>query len=136
MRQPCQESRPWQSRENSNGALRYDAETETWHCAKCERIFTTEEARGATAHAETHTKAEKKQHGGRERATSDTAIRPEECRRRQTNYTEAVWGGTQMSSTSTRNTGETTAMTTATTRTTTETEETASETTAESLNAI
>ena len=54
MRQPGQPRQPKESRESREGALRYEEETETWPCAKCEQSFTTKEERRAAAHAATN----------------------------------------------------------------------------------
>ena len=39
---------------------KYEHETETWHCAKCDKSYTSQNARSARAHAEEHTKQKKK----------------------------------------------------------------------------
>ena len=46
---------------NKKGTLRYEQETETWHCAKCDKSYTNHNAKSARRHAAEHTKAEKKQ---------------------------------------------------------------------------
>ena len=45
-----------ESRENAKGALKLDAETETWQCAKCEKKYASSDARGAATHVANHTR--------------------------------------------------------------------------------
>ena len=45
---------------NAKGALRYEAETETWQCAQCEKKYAATDARGAAAHVAAHEKANQK----------------------------------------------------------------------------
>ena len=50
---------PKTTQENKTGTLRYEHETETWHCAKCDKSYTNQNARSARAQAAEHTKTEK-----------------------------------------------------------------------------
>ena len=54
---------PKATQENKTGTLRYEQETETWHCAKCDKSYTSQNARSARTHAEEHTKTEKSTRG-------------------------------------------------------------------------
>ena len=47
------------TQENERRAIRYEEETATWNCTKCEKRFTQINARSAIRHAIAHTKAEK-----------------------------------------------------------------------------
>ena len=58
-RHPGHPRQPRESAENRNGILRYEADTETWRCAKCEKSFAAIDARGEEAHAETHATSER-----------------------------------------------------------------------------
>ena len=52
---------PRQTRDNKAGTLRYEQETETWHCKKCDKQYSKQNARSAKNHANAHTKQEAKQ---------------------------------------------------------------------------
>ena len=51
---------PKTTRENKKGTLRYEQETETWHCTKCDKSYTNHDATSARSHAAEHTKADKR----------------------------------------------------------------------------
>ena len=76
---------PKESGENANGALGYEAETETCQCAQWEKGDAATEARGAAVHVATHTKASQKKRRQQEqksirenayRNSDETKIRP------------------------------------------------------------
>ena len=50
---------PKTTQENRTGTLRYEQETETWQCTKCDKNYTNQNARSARCHAAEHAKAEK-----------------------------------------------------------------------------
>ena len=78
MIKPGQLRHPKEPRGDNEGTLRYEAETKTWNCTRCEQSIAEDEARRATTHAATHTKAEKT--AGEERTTNDAALCPEKQR--------------------------------------------------------
>merc|ERR1712112_755639 len=47
---------PRQTQENKAGTLRYEYETETWHCEKCGKQYSEQNARSAKSHATEHMK--------------------------------------------------------------------------------
>ena len=52
--------RPGKTKENKTGTLRYEQETETWHCGKRPKEYSKRNAVSAKSHAAAHTKEEKK----------------------------------------------------------------------------
>ena len=61
MAKPGQPRQPKKHRSAKKGTLRYEEETATWNCTKCEKSFAHINERSAIRHAEEHTKAERKQ---------------------------------------------------------------------------
>ena len=51
---------PRKTQENKAGTLRYEHETETWHCAKCSKVYSKHNAVSAKSHVAAHTKADKR----------------------------------------------------------------------------
>ena len=51
---------PKESGGNSKGTLRYEAETRTWKCAKCDKKYAEKDARGAASHVATRTRTNQK----------------------------------------------------------------------------
>ena len=51
---------PRKTQENKAGTLRYEHETETWHCTKCPKIYSKHNAASAKIHVTAHTKADRK----------------------------------------------------------------------------
>ena len=52
---------PKETQQNKAGTLRYEQTTETWHCTKCDKKYSKQNARSAKSHANGHTRAEAKQ---------------------------------------------------------------------------
>ena len=52
--------KPRKTQENKAKTLRYEQETETWHCTKCPKTYSKHNAISAKSHAAVHTKEEKK----------------------------------------------------------------------------
>ena len=71
MAKPGQPRQP-KKQENRKGTLRYGEETETWNCTKCEKSFTKIDARRATMHVASHTKAERNSTNNARNNYSDT----------------------------------------------------------------
>ena len=59
---------PRKTQENKAGTLRYEQETETWHCAKCAKQYSKQNARSAKSHAVEHMKKEAKITAAQEQA--------------------------------------------------------------------
>ena len=55
MAKPGRPRQPKRTQENKKGTLRYEVETETWNCTKCEKSCTKIDARRATMHVAAHT---------------------------------------------------------------------------------
>ena len=58
---------PRKTQENKTGTLRYEHETETWHCAKCPKVYSKHNAVSAKSHVAAHTKADKRKEKLRKR---------------------------------------------------------------------
>ena len=96
MTKPGQPRQQKGSRENNNGALRYEAETKTRNCTICERSLPAEDARRATSHAETHTKDGR--NNRRSKNIKRRSAMPRKPKRPQTKDTKEIWTRTQRSS--------------------------------------
>ena len=78
-------TQPRKTQDNKAGTLRYEQETETWHCTKCPKTYSKHNAVRAKSHAAAHTKEEKKNGPAREEETRREEAKKEPRRIQATN---------------------------------------------------
>ena len=66
---------PKETQENKDGTLRYEHETNTWQCTRCDKNYSIQNARSARSHSAARKSGKRNEKSRRKKPYSNTSIR-------------------------------------------------------------